>query len=183
MFKPLNAQPNLRWTSRAAAIGAGLLLLLPALAGCSNDTAGPDTGVDVEDVVEGDEEVLEEPNPGQYDDIYDEDFFDSITNYIDTDVVLSATVGEVLSDTALTIAGTDNTTVEPLLIIHEESVVGLDEGIVVQVTGRPYSRFGIAEVEARTGLDLDDAALAEWEGQPFVEATRIATSPEFDEEE
>jgi len=138
MNTPLNAQPTARWMSRAAALGAGPLLL-PALAACSNDTAGPETGVDVEDVLEGDEKVLEEPNPGQYDGIYDEQFFDSITDYIDTDVTLSAKVGEVFSDHALTIAGTDDTTVEPLLIIQEDPVVGPREDIVVQLTARPYS--------------------------------------------
>ncbi len=183
MQTPLRARRDATWVSRAAAIGAGVLLLLPALAACSNDTAGPETGVDVEDVVEGDDEVLEEPDPGPYDDIYGEDFFESITDYIDTEVVLSATVGEVLSDTALTIAGTEDTTVEPLLIIHAEPVDGLERDIVVQVTGIPYSRLGIAEVEERMGLDLDDEQLAEWEGQPYVEATRIDTSPEFDDEE
>lgn len=178
MKRPLNGQPTRRLISRTAAIGAGLLLL-PALAACSNDTAGPEADVDVEDVLEGNEEVLEEPNPGRYEDIYDKEFFDSITNYIDTDVTLSARVNAILSEQALTITGTDDATVDPLLIIHKDPAFGLEEDIAVQVTGRPYSRLLIGELEDRLGIDLNDELLADWEGQPYVEATVIDTSPEF----
>ena len=173
------------WMCRTAAIGAGLLLL-PGLAACTNETAGPETGADVEDVQEGDlneGEVTADDDLDPYDGVYGPDFYDSITDYADTEVILSANVGEVFTDQAITIAGTDATSVDPLLVIHEEPVDDLVEGIPIQVTGIAYEEFAIADVEERTGLDLDDTQLEEWEGEPYVEATQIDTSPEFTEDD
>ena len=185
MNATLNAQSTAPRMSRAAAIGAGLLLL-PALAACTNDTAGPETGADVEDVQEGDvsdEEVTADDDIDPYDGIYGNDFYDSIVDYADTEVILSANVGEVLSDEAMTIAGTEDTSVEPLLVIHEEPVADLEADLTIQVTGIAYEEFEIADVEERTGLDLDDEQFEEWEGEPYVEATQIDSSPELEDEE
>ncbi|WP_162460026.1 hypothetical protein, partial [Kocuria sediminis] len=146
-----------------------------ALAGCG--TEGPETGTDVEDVTDG--EVVESPTTSTdgatetdgafaYEGEYNQDFYDQSTTYVGQQVTLSAEVSETLSPDAFAIAGA----VDPLLIIEEQEIPSLDEGQVVQVTGTVQEGFNVTTVEEDLGIDLDDAVFADYEGDPYIQATR-----------
>lgn len=174
---------NLHTTRRLA---AGLFAVAAlGLAGCG--TEGPETGTDVEDITEG--EVVESPPaatdgptsetttegvdtsvPGTlvYEGDYNQQFSDESTTYIGQQVTLSAEVSETISPDAFAIAGA----ADPLLILEEQEIPSLDEGQVVQVTGTVQDDFDVVTVEEELGLDLEDEKFADFEGQPYILATR-----------
>ncbi len=153
-----------------------------ALAGCN--TEGPEEGVDVEDISEGDVAAsspavetpmaTETPIVGQgYAGLYDQNFYDDAKAdaYAGQEVTVSAEVTETLSDDTFVIAGTANTAVDPLLIVEEEEIPGLDVGQVVQVTGTVQKSFDVAAAEEMLDIDLDDAAYADFVGEPYLSVT------------
>lgn len=143
-----------RRTVRAA---AALALTAVALSGCGNDTAGPETGTDVEDVQPDIiQDAGEEVEDGE-------------------SVTVSAEVTAVISPLSFTIAGTDDTTVDALLVVHDNQLPNPEPGQVVQVTGTFYRNILLARLEETTGIDLDDALHEEWEGKNCIAATDIST--------
>jgi hypothetical protein len=144
------------------------------LAGCSNDTAGPETGTDVEDIQEGDVDeggdVTDATEP--YHGPYDEPFKDNVDAWVDQDVTVSARLDEILTDQWLTIAGTDDTTVDALLVLHPDPVA-YTPGDVLEVTGTVHGEFVLRDVEEELGTDLDDEMFRRWEGEPYISATSI----------
>lgn len=171
------------WMKKAAALS---ILPVTALGVTACDgTTGPEEGAAVEDIVEEDEAieedaVAEEADPAlePYDGAYDEAFYEEKDSYVGEEVTLSADVNEVIDSTSFTIAGTDDTTVEPLLIMH--SLGGEDPDLspelTVQVTGTVMEAFDLPTVEEEMGVDLDDALYEDWDGEPYVEASKIDTS-------
>ena len=147
-----------------AAIAAVSTLGLTA---CS-DTAGAEAGADVEDVAE--EESLDE---GLYEGPYDTDFYDGVDEYVGEQVTLSADVNEVITPESFTMACTDDTTVEPLLVVGATGDAQLAPETTVEVTGTVQESFVITEVEEELGVDLDDALFAEWEQEPYVVADNV----------
>lgn len=168
------------WLTRISVAGA-LSITALALSGCSTDTAGPETGVDVEDVHEGAEG---EPQDGEgtlgLERDYDDEFFAEIESLDGQEVTVSAKIDTIVNDQALTIAGTDDTTVDPLLIIHGTGQPELEEGEAVVVTGEVHYVFNLPVVEESMGLDLNDDDLGEWDLQPYIAADTI--DPLADEE-
>ncbi|WP_159617248.1 hypothetical protein [Arthrobacter zhaoguopingii] len=163
-----------RWMKRAAAMS---LLPMTALGvvGCS--TSGTEEGADVEDVV--DEEVdAGDPaaETGPYDGVYDSAFYDEMDSYVGEEVTLSADVNEVMSPMSFTIAGTDDTTVEALLVVHDKEMPEVKPELTVSVTGIVHEAFDLPTVEEEMGIDLDDEAFEDWDGEPYVEATSVDTS-------
>ncbi len=153
-----------------------------ALAGCN--TEGPEDGVDVEDISEGDvassspaaETPMadETPMAGMgYSGLYDQNFYDEARAdaYAGQEVTVSAEVTETLSDDTFVIAGTANTAVDPLLIVEEEEIPAVEVGQVVQVTGTVMQDFDVAAAEEKLGIDLDDEAYADFVGEPYVSIT------------
>lgn len=171
-----------RRSTRAMAAGIVAVAGL-GLAGCN--TEGPEEGTDVEDVSEG--EVLEsspapDNNPTAGDTFignYDQDFYDESETYAGQEVTLSAEVTETLSTDTFVIAGASGTAVDPLLIVEEQEIPPLDDGQVVQVTGTVQEGFDVAGVEQELGVDLEDEAFTEFEGEPYI----MATSGEVIEQE
>jgi hypothetical protein len=135
------------------------------LTACS-DTAGSEEGADVADVVE--EEPLDD-----FDGPYDSDFADDIDDYEGTKVTLSADVNEVITPDAFTIAGTDDTTVEALLVVGAEQDDELAPETTVEVTGTVHDSFVLADVEEELGDLGDDALFADWEEEPYVVADDV----------
>ncbi|WP_158041220.1 hypothetical protein [Kocuria sp. CNJ-770] len=164
-----------RRSTRAMAAGIVAVAGL-GLAGCN--TEGPEEGTDVEDVSEG--EVLEsspapDNNPTAGDTFignYDQDFYDESETYAGQEVTLSAEVTETLSTDTFVIAGASGTAVDPLLIVEEQEIPPLDDGQVVQVTGTVAQDFDIAATEDELGIDLEDELYADYEGEPYLMATR-----------
>ncbi|MGY1608429.1 hypothetical protein [Geodermatophilus sp. SYSU D00700] len=149
------------------AVAAFAAVSTVGLSACS-DTAGSETGTDVEDVVEEESAVAE-----AYEGPYDTDFHEGLGEYTSEQVTLSADVDEVITPEAFTIAGADDTTVDSLLVVGAAGDAQLSPETTVEVTGTVQERFVIAEAEEDLGVDLDDALFAEWEQEPYVVADDV----------
>lgn len=153
---------------------AGLLTISTfGLVACSEDTAGSEEGVSVEDVQEGGED-----GGSAYDGVYDSDFETDVTSYEGETVTVSAEINEILGDQAFTIAGTEDTDVEPLVVIHKDAMENLEAGTVVEVTGVVHKALDVPKVEDAIETDMDDVVLEDFEAEPYIEATNIDSSVE-----
>ncbi|TFV57714.1 hypothetical protein E4P41_14095 [Geodermatophilus sp. DF01-2] len=151
-----------------AAVVAVAAFSTVGLSACGGDTAGTEAGTDVEDIVE------EEPAAdGLFEGVYDTAFYDEIDSYVGQEVVLSADVNEVITPTAFTIAGTDDTSVEALLVVGATENNELAPETTVEVTGTVQQAFVITEVEEEFGIDLDDELFVDWEQEPYVVADTV----------
>lgn len=175
------------WTrplARTAVAGVFAVSAL-SLTACSEDTAGPETGTDVEDVQEEDvvEEDVEEDvaADGPYDGLYDTAFYDDINSYVGEEVTLSADVNEVISSSSFTIAGTDDTDVEALLVVSATEVTDLEPDLTVAVTGTVEQAFDLTTVEEDLGVDLDDDLYDAWDQEPYLVASSVDTSVASDQ--
>ena len=163
-------------TRKLAAVG---LLSTAALGFTACGTTGEEAGADVEDVQQG--EVVETTGPaadvaaGAYAGPYDTDFYDEAVTYAGEEVTLSAQINEIISPTAFTIAGTDDTTASPLLIITDQQMPDLEEGRSVEVTGTVQEAFDLPQVEEEMEEDLDDDLFGDYDGQPYIQATEVST--------
>lgn len=170
-----------RHTTRTA-VAALITAAGLGLTGCG--TEGPETGTDVEDVTEG--EVLEsspapENNPTAGDTFignYDQDFYDERETYAGQEVTLSAEVNDVLDDDAFVIAGTAETTVDPLPVLYNMDQIDIEEGQVVEVTGTVQEAFDLPTIEDETQKDLEDDLYQDYDQQPYLEATDVQLIPE-----
>lgn len=160
-----------RRTARMLAAGMAAVAGI-GLAGCGSE--GPESGTDVEDVTDG--EVVESSAAATedagamalaYEGDYNQDFYDDVTTYTGQQVTLSAEVSETISPDAFAIAGA----VDPLLIVESQEIPPLDDGQVVQVTGTVQEGFDVVGVEEELGVDLEDEAFADFEGDPYIMAT------------
>ncbi|WP_432545574.1 hypothetical protein [Kineococcus sp. SYSU DK004] len=156
--------------ARAAAAGV-LAFSVVGLTGCG-DTAGPEEGVSVEDVQEGGDST-EEPGAEVYDDVYGSAFYDGLNEYYGEEVTVSADVNTVVDDTSFVIAGTDDTSVDPMLVIGADSTSELEPGLTVRVTGTVYETFDLTTVEEELGTDLDDELFGDYDAQPYIDATNV----------
>lgn len=154
-----------RTRKAAAALLAASTLGLTACSG----TAGDEAGTDVEDIVEDDAAAADGPFEGPYDTA----FYEDLDSYAGEEVTLSADVNEVITETAFTIAGTDDTTVEALLVVGATEVADLAPEVTVEVTGTVQQAFVLEEAEEELGIDLDDALFDEWEQEPYVVAETV----------
>ncbi|MCZ2815304.1 hypothetical protein [Modestobacter sp. VKM Ac-2984] len=171
---------------------AGSLAVAPfTLAACGDDTAGPEEGVSVGDIQEDDgvEEGMEEDGIDAgaeaglgYDGLYDSAFYEERTGYVGQEVTVSATVNEVFGPNSFTIAGTEETSVEPLLIVGAEMAGALEEGEVVQVTGTVQEAFEEVAVEEELGLDLTDDAYGDFENAEYIVADSVDTTVPTEDE-
>jgi hypothetical protein len=110
---------------------------------------------------------------GPYDGIYDTAFYEGLDSYVGEEVTLSADVNEVITPEAFSIAGTDDTSVEALLVVGATGDTELAPETTVGVTGTVQEAFVVTEVEEELGGDLDDALFAEWEQEPYVVADDV----------
>ncbi|MCW4384554.1 hypothetical protein OH146_02065 [Salinibacterium sp. SYSU T00001] len=165
------------WLTR---LGVGSVVALGALSftGCTTD------GEEVEDIVESAEEIEEEvEDQGEeateegFEGPYDQNFYDDIETLDGQTVSLSATVGQVISDNAFTILGSDDLTTEELLVIHEGMTPALETDDTVLVMGTARNTFILEEVEEGGTWDLDPGVFAEWETLPYIEADSVQLDP------
>lgn len=164
------------WMKKAATLSI-LPITALGVAGC-NSTSGPETGTDVEDIVEEDElideeDVAEEADPAlePYDGAYNQDFYDDAESYVGQEVTVSADVTATLTDDSFVIAGGPDTTVDPLLVIEEQEIPPLDVGQAVKLTGTVEQAFDVAAVEEEFGIDLEDELFADYVGDPYLAVT------------
>ncbi len=139
-----------------------LLGLLPALSlvlgACgSGGTAGPEKGLAVEQLRERD--------------LYD----DGLDTYVGRTVTVSAEVAQVVTPSAFEIAGEGGP--KPILVITTATTAPrISDDSVVKVTGR-VRELAIAEAERELGVDLDDAALAEYVDEHVIVADVVEVLP------
>lgn len=167
---------------------AGALSILPmaalGLSACSGDTAGPEESTSVEDVVEEDDAAADDVDVDSavdpYVGTYDSTFYDDYDSFVGESVTVSAEVNEIISPNAFTIAGTDDTTVDELLIVHNLDAGEVEQGLTVAVTGFVEESFDVASTEEELDIDLDDALFTDWEEERFIDATELDTSVDAD---
>lgn len=119
------------------------------------------------------------PAPGgapPYDGAYDRTFSDNFAQYDGEQVTLSAEVKEIISPVAFTIAGTKDTPVDELLIVHAAEEPELLEGLTVSVTGTVHTSFDVEDAKSDLGVDLNEALYRGWNGEPYIEASTVDTS-------
>lgn len=171
--------------TRKLAMAGILPIAALSLAGC-NSTSGTEEGADVEDVVEEEpvadasEAVDEGAAAEPYEGAYDTTFYENYDSYVGEEVTLSADVNEIVSDKSFTIAGTDDTTVEALLVLADGQMEEVTPGLTVSVTGTVMESFDLPTVEEETGLDLDDESFTDFDGENYVVAESVDTSVDAD---
>lgn len=146
---------------KKVAATAGIACAAMGLAACGDegDTSGSEQKVSIADL---------QQNPDEY---------------VGQTVVVSADVNDDISPQAFSIAGTDESSVVPLLVLHlededdpeEEGETSFDaqDGLPVEVTGTVKESFDVMAVEEETGKDLNETALENWSGQPYIKATDV----------
>lgn len=154
------------WLRRAAAT-AVLPFAALTLTGC-NGTSGPEEGTDVEDIVQE-----EAAGANAYDSAYNEGFRGQMDTLTGETVTVSATVNEMVSPKSFTIAGTDDTSVDPLLIVTDEDLAEISPGVIVKVTGVVREAFNLPTVEEKMDLEVEDGAMENWDGEPYLQGTGI----------
>lgn len=135
------------WNGRATGTVVAAALGSALLAGCADDTVGPEAGVSVVDVQE------------------DAVALDGRT------VTVSALVERTLTETAFTIAGDDG--VDELLVVHRPGAPDVIEDSGVAVTGVVRQGFDLAAVEAELGVDYDEVIFDAYDAEPYLFATAI----------
>lgn len=152
------------------------------LTGCGG-TSGSEAGTDVEDVQEEQDidpdtaEAVEPEAPGPYDGPYGQDFTNAMESYEGQQVTLSANVNKILTESAFTIAGTEEG-IEPLLILHEDKIAELNTGSAVAVTGVVHKAMDLSELKKSFDGDLGAKSLEDWDGEPYIEAQSVDLSVE-----
>lgn len=173
--------------SKAVAVPLTMVLAGAGLTACSNDTAGSEAGADVEAIQEdsAEEEPLEEEpleeEPLEEQPVEDEDplvfgdTFDDAQSFVGETVTVSADVNEIIAPGIFTIAGTENTTLEPLRVVADPAT-DVEPDVAVEVTGTVYqfNPDDLAEAEGVLGDAFDPALFEEVEeGEPYIVATAV----------
>lgn len=140
----------------AAAVVASATLVL---GGCG-DTAGPETGTDVED-------IQEEGAAG-----VDAEIFGDPQSFAGQQVTVSAEISEIIGPNAFTIADEN---AEPLLVVYDgRPSVNMDTP--VQVTGTVIKTFALPEAEGFAGADFEDEPFVGYNGEPYIQASSLDTT-------
>ena len=145
-------------TALLAAVLAG-----GVLGGCGEDDVDDTTAADV-DVRPSDD--LEDPYDGEYTAAFRED----LEAYNGLEVTLLGEVERIVSPVAFTLTGDD---VEPILVIADEELPDLRPGERVALAAEPWEEFELLALEEELGTDLPDDAYAEWEGESYLDASRV----------
>ena len=187
------------WLKKAAAITV-LPFAALAFTGCGGeDTAGPEESVAADDVAQPEDTEVEGEGAAEegvgaegaegaegelaYDGVYDQAFVDESTSLVGQEVTVSAEVNELISDNAFTIAGTEDTDVQPILVVQSSGNPEIQQGLAVAVTGTVRDAFVVTDVESELGIELEDEAYAEWENQRYIVANSVDTSVDADASE
>ncbi|MGY1683222.1 hypothetical protein [Geodermatophilus sp. SYSU D01176] len=157
-----------RRRARLGAVTALLLAGTAALSACTENPQQPATGSDASDI-RGPED-LEDP----YDGPYTADFHTDVEAYVDQEVTLEASVDRVVSPIAFTITGPDGEDVAPLLVVVDDPLPDLQAGQDVVVAATPQDDFAVSAVEDRLGAHVPEEPYEEWEGEPYLSASRVA---------
>lgn len=156
-------------------------LCFSVLGVASCGTEGSEKGADVEDVQEVTEETETDNPANPFDGPYDQGFLDDVDVRKGQTVTVSANVNKIIAPDAFTIAGTEDTTVDPLLVLHKDAQPELKPELTVKVTGTVHVAFDFPAVEKDLGVDPDDALFEDWNGKPYLQGSKIGTSVAADD--
>lgn len=137
----------------------------------STGTEESDAGNDAVDVAAIQDEGA--GSDGVYDGTYDNEFLNEVNSFDGERITVSATVNEVISEQAFTIGGIEDPDVEPLLVIHKNSLDFVEEGQLVLVTGVVHKAYDTEAAEQQLGMQLENAELSEWGPEPYVETDTV----------
>lgn len=158
--------------AKTAAAGVFALSAL-SLSACG-DAGADEAGIDVEEQENAESDLA-------YDGLYDTEFYGELDSYDGEEVTVEADVAEVLSASSFTIAGTDDTSVDEMLVLRASDIAELEPGLTTSFSGTVHQEFDLATVEDELGVDLDDTLYEDWDGQPYIEAADIDTSVDADQ--
>jgi hypothetical protein len=102
--------------------------------------------------------------------------FDDAQSFVGQTVTVSADVNEVLAPGVFTIAGTENTTMEPLRVVADPAT-DVEEDVAVQVTGTvmTFDPNDLSEIEGVLGDEFDESVFEDFEeSEPFILATALS---------
>ncbi len=142
----------------AAALAAATLPFSIAACG-DDDTAGPETGIDVQDITEDDDQYFADDR------------------FVGDRVTISAEVEEVLTPQSFRLDGGDWGD-ESLLVVSAAQAPDLQEDDVVQVTGT-VRQFIYDDYADEYGLAEDDV-YDPYAGEEFIEASTVDMTAESD---
>lgn len=145
-----------------AVVAAGLGL--GVLAGCGEETSGPEQGATVG-------EIQQDQEPAEAAESED------VMSFVGQTVTVSADVNEIITPTAFTLG--DDLFGEPLLVVSGEPAPQLNPDSPVQVTGTVMQAFDLVAVESELGVDFDDALFTDFDGEPYIVASNIDTTVDF----
>ncbi len=97
---------------------------------------------------------------------------DALSDKVGQDVIFMAEVAEILSPESLTVGGQEEGQ-EPALVVGADLPADVEAGETIQVRGT-VENFVLAVVEGEVDADLDDEALAPYEGMPAIVAATAA---------
>ncbi|PJE93964.1 hypothetical protein CUT44_30940 [Streptomyces carminius] len=110
-----------------------------------------------------------------YEDLAESEFWNDVSTWVGKEVTVSADVREIINENSFTIAGTENTDVDELLVVSANAAK-VSEDQAVKVTGTVREGFDVVNVEEELGVRWDDEIYANWDDQHYLEATGIDTS-------
>ena len=158
-------------TTRTWTLPAGVAVLL-ALAGCGDGPAGDEPALgDAQDATVTATELPSGAGEAVYDGDYDSAFYDQLADYDGEQVTVLGVVDEILSPTAFSIVGPEDSEVGPLLVVDVGASAAFDPGTPVAVNGVVREAFDLETVEERFATDLDGEQLGDWDGGPYIEAS------------
>lgn len=185
-----------RTRARVAVPVALALTLAPTLAACSDDSAGPETGADVEDVVEEEpteDEALVEEEPSEDEGAVEDEalvedegavggtFQEQSESLVGQSVTVSGTVTEIVSDSAIRIGEATDDSLLVLGVSAPLADLGLDpfdetlveDERIVQVTGT-VRRYDPVEFTEEFGEDFE-GLYDDSEGENVIVADNVDT--------
>ncbi|WP_337061060.1 hypothetical protein [Kineococcus sp. G2] len=160
-----------RRSLRTAAAGAVALAAL-GLAGCGSqeddlvDAFPEDAQEAAVDVADGSAEVV-------YDGVFDGTFYEQVEDWDGEQVTLTAQADAVVPPNALVLVPEAGTDVDPLLVLSESELDGVEAGETVRVTGALGAAFDLPRFEEDTGVELPDDRYDDYDAEPYLLATSV----------
>ena len=108
------------------------------------------------------------------------DVFAGADQFVGEQVTVSGQVGELVGDNAFTIGA--ETGAE--LLVVSSTAVGqqqlVEQGAIVEVTGTVREGFNAEEVASELGVEFDTGLFSEFEGENYIVADNVTEAPEVE---
>lgn len=162
--------PHTRRRTQLAASAIAAVAAL-SLSGCGGDSAedtaaaaSADQSATMDAEAAAEEEVLRLDEVGA-----------DLDARVGEELTVVGAVEDVITPEVFTIVDPTGTTLDPVLVVGGEEVVGLAPDQEVQVTARVEDDFDVATAEETLDIQLDDELLTEWQEGLYLEAQAVDT--------